>query len=116
MKLKRSTAERRAAASRANGGKSRGHGLLSRFLVLPGEMPELFEEKYDDFMEEHQPRTPTERALVEEMVTSWWRKQRVWGMESARISFQVKLSASMNYAVSANDPATRTALARLLDL
>ena len=50
------------------------------------------------------------------MVTSWWRKQRVWGTESVRISFQVKLSASMNYAVSANDPATRTALARLLDL
>ena len=125
--MKRLTSERRAAASRANGAKSRGpvtergkynsslnsrrHGLLSRFLVLPGEMPELFEEQYDDFMEEHQPRTPTERALVEEMVTSSWRKQRVWGMESARITFQVKLSSSMNYAVTANDPATRTALA-----
>ena len=127
MKSKRRTSERRAEASRANGAKSRGpvtergkynsslnsrrYGLLSRFLVLPGEMPELFQEQYDDFMEEHQPRTPTERALVEEMVTSWWRKQRVGGMESARITFQVKLSASMNYAVAANDPATRTALA-----
>ena len=127
MKSKRRTSERRAEASRANGAKSRGpvtergkynsslnsrrYGLLSRFLVLPGERPELFQEQYDDFMEEHQPRTPTERALVEEMVTSWWRKQRVWGMESARITFQVKLSSSMNYAVTANDPATRTALA-----
>ncbi len=127
MKSKRLTSERRAAASRANGAKSLGpvtergkynsslnsrrHGLLSRWLLLPGEMPELFKEQYNDFMEEHQPRTPTERALVEEMVTSWWRKQRVWGMESARITFQVKLSASMGHAVPVNDPATRTALA-----
>lgn len=125
--MKRQTSERRAAASRANGSKSRGpvtargkynsslnpirHGLLARSVVLPGEMPELFHQLYDDFMEEHQPRTPTERALVEEMVTSWWRKQRVWAMESARVTHQVKLSSAMNYAVPVNDPATRTALA-----
>lgn len=127
MKSKRPTSERRAAASRANGAKSRGpvtecgkynsslnsrrHGILARFLVMPGELPGLFQEQYDDFMDEHQPRTPTERALVEEMVTSWWRKQRVWGMESARITHQIKLSSAMNYAVPTNDPATRTALA-----
>ncbi len=125
--MKRLTSERRAAASRANGAKSRGpvtergkynsslnsrrHGLLARFLVMPGEMPELFQEQFDEFMEEHQPRTPTERALVEEMVTSWWRKQRIWGMESARITFQVKLSASMGHAVPPLTPPPAPALA-----
>ena len=140
--MKRSTSSLRAAVSRANGAKSRGpvtdigkynssrnpirRGLLSRFLVLPGEMSELFQEQYDDFMEDHQPRTPTERtgrhsdgrfarscrnigALVEEMVTAWWRKQRVRSMESTRITHQVKLSASMGHAVPVSDPATRTA-------
>ena len=115
MKHKRPTSEARAAASRANGSKSRGpvtargkynsslnsfrHGILSRFLVLPGESPELFEDQFNEFMEEHQPRTLTERALVEDMVTSWWRKQRIWGLESARIQYQVKMSKGMGLSL-----------------
>ena len=45
------------------------------------------------------------------MVTSWWRKQRVWGMESARIQYQVKMNEAMGRVVPVDDPATRTALA-----
>ena len=128
MKLKRPpTSERRAAASRANSAKSSGpvtargkhnsslnstrHGILAHFLVMSGEMPALFQEQYDEFMDEHQPRTPTERALVEEMATSWWRKQRVWGMESARIQYQVRMNKAMGRLVEITDPATETAIA-----
>ena len=138
--MKRLTSDRRAAASRANGAKSHGpvtargkynsslnstrHGILSRSLVMNGELPELFQQQYDDFMEEHQPRTPTERALVEDMVTAWWRKQRVWGMESAAIAYQVEVSAVMGRFVRITNPATGTAIAvgeladngRVLDL
>ena len=127
MKHKRPTSEARAAASRANGSKSRGpvtargkynsslnsfrHGILSRFLVLPGESPELFEDQYNEFMEEHQPRTQTERALVEDMVTAWWRKQRIWGLESVRIQYQIKMSKGMGRSVPIDDAATRLAIA-----
>ena len=57
---KRPTTPARAAASRANGLKSRGpvtpdgkynssrnairHGILARFLVMNGELPDLFED------------------------------------------------------------------------
>lgn len=120
--MKRTTSEARAAASRANGSKSRGpvtargkynsslnafrHGALASGLVLPGENPQMFQDLYDGFMEEHQPRTPTERALVEDMVVAWWRKQRVWGLESARIQHQAKLTAQMGRGASATDGAT----------
>ena len=66
--MKRVTSPAHAAASRANGAKTRGpvtvsgkynaslnsvrHGLLARFLVLPGsELPGLFEELYSRFHE-----------------------------------------------------------------
>ena len=125
--MKRLTSDRRTAASRANGSKSCGpvtargkynsaqnpirHGILSRFLVLPGESPELFEDQYNEFMEEHQPRTQTERALVEDMVTSWWRKQRIWGLESVRTQYQIKMSKGMGRSVPIDDAATRLAIA-----
>ena len=125
--MKRSTTPARAAASRANGLKSRGavtpsgkynssrnairHGILARCLVMEGELPGLFEDLYARFHADLHPRNDIERALVEEMVTSWWRKQRVWGMESARIQHQIKTNDAMGRLVEVTDPATRTALA-----
>ena len=49
------------------------------------------------------------------MVTSWWRKQRVWGMESARIAYQVKISQAMGRPVPVDDPATALAVGDLAD-
>ena len=125
--MKRITTPARAAASRANGLKSRGavtpsgkynssrnairHGILARCLVMEGELPGLFEDLYARFHADLHPRNDIERALVEEMVTSWWRKQRVWGMESARIQHQIKTNDAMGRLVEVTDPATRTALA-----
>ncbi len=57
---------------------------------MTGELPALFEDLYARFHADLQPRNDIERALVEEMVTSWWRKQRVWGIESARIQYQIR--------------------------
>jgi hypothetical protein len=138
--MKRLTSPARAAASRANGAKSLGpvtpagkditsrnairHGILSRFLVMRDEIPDLFEDLYARFHRDLSPRNDVERALVEEMVTSWWRKQRVWGLESARIQYQMKMNDAMGRLVEVDDPATLTALAvgdladnsRVLDL
>ena len=97
--------DKQIAASRANGAKSRGpvtvrgkynssrnatrHGILSKSLLLPGEDAAALKAIYDEFHEEHRPRTATERALVEELVSAHWRKQRVWSMETCRIGHQM---------------------------
>src|ERR1019366_9918853 len=95
----------RAAASRANDAKSRGprtlrgkfnsslnglrHGLHAQIHILPGERPEIFEELFHDFHEDLRPSTPVERALVEKLVMSWGKSQRVWGLEAARIHEEI---------------------------
>src|ERR1700682_728942 len=99
--MKRLTSDHRAAASRANGAKSRGpktlrgkynsslnsirHGIGAQCHVLPGERPDLFQQLFDDFHEDLRPSTPVQRALVEQIVIAWWKTQRVWGMEAARM-------------------------------
>ena len=52
------------------------HGLTGPFAVLPWENQEQFQTLQDDLLAEHQPVTPTERILVQEMAQSHWLGQR----------------------------------------
>src|ERR1019366_5056889 len=124
---KRPTTPARAAASRANGSKSRGprtlrgkynsslnglrHGLHAQIHILPGERPEIFEELFHDFHEDLRPSTPVQRALVEKLVMSWWKNQRVWGLESARIHEEIGKGTASGAIPADAHPAIRSALA-----
>jgi len=67
------TAEGKAASSM----NAMSHGLTSRMAVLPGEDPAQFQHLRRSLLKEHQPATPTEKLLVEEMAQAHWRLDRV---------------------------------------
>jgi hypothetical protein len=84
-------------ASRANGSKSRGpvteegklassrnalkHGMLSQYILIPGESAEAFHALAADLFAEFRPLGSTEEDLVEMMVAARWRRSRIWSME-----------------------------------
>src|ERR1700722_5856303 len=121
MKTKAPVSEARAAAARANGAKSHGpitpagkynsslnairHAIFARCLVIPGESKASFQQMFDEFHDSLRPRTPVERALVEEMVTSWWRKQRIWSMEGAHIAREIDDRDQHNRSEPSDTPA-----------
>ena len=67
------TAEGKAASS-MNATK---HGLSSNKVVLPGESRAAYDRLLDTLMDEHNPGSPTEALLVEEMAQAHWRLNRV---------------------------------------
>ncbi len=93
-------------ASRTNGAKSQGpiteegkqassqnrlnHGFNSKRVVLPGESQEEFDELLASYLEEHQPATPTERTLIENMAIARWRQQRAWTLETAGLTAEMR--------------------------
>jgi hypothetical protein len=84
-------------ASRANGSKSRGpvteegklassrnalkHGMLSQYILIPGESADAFHALAADLFAEFRPLGSTEEDLVEMMVAARWRRSRIWSME-----------------------------------
>jgi hypothetical protein len=91
--------QRQIEANRSNSKKSTGpksaegkaairfnalrHGLTAENIVLSIEERPVFEQLHDEFLGEHQPGTPTERLLVEQMVAAAWRLRRVRATETA---------------------------------
>ncbi|HME07067.1 MAG TPA: hypothetical protein VKG25_08450 [Bryobacteraceae bacterium] len=67
------TAEGKAASSM----NAMSHGLTSKMVVLPGEDPAQFQFLRRALLKEHDPVTPTEKLLVEEMAQAHWRLERV---------------------------------------
>jgi hypothetical protein len=100
------SSELQQIASRTNGTKSHGplteegkqassqnsrtHGLLSKKVVLAGESQEEFDELLASFLDEHQPKTATERDLIERMATARWRQERIWNVETAGLNNQIR--------------------------
>jgi hypothetical protein len=90
----------RSETARANGAKSRGpktaegiakssrnslvHGLSGRnIVVLECENPDDFWLVLNEQMEIHQPATPAEKDLVDQMVAARWRLRRIRSIETA---------------------------------
>jgi hypothetical protein len=109
------------AASRANGAKSKGpatpegklvssrnstrHGLFAENIVLEAEDTGRFIELVESLFEEHNPRTPTERLLVENIAAARWRQWRIWGMQKVAFDHEVASPSTTN------DPPLRAVLA-----
>jgi hypothetical protein len=122
-----SISEKRSAASRANGAKSRGpltvkgkamssanslrHGMLSNSVVLDGESTERFSLLLAALHEEFAPRNEVETMLLETMAVSRWRQMRFWGMEKAGLTWEIHKQIADSPEVAQQDGTTRAALA-----
>ncbi|MGD1073526.1 MAG: hypothetical protein ABSB15_25725 [Bryobacteraceae bacterium] len=118
--------EKQTNASRTNGKKSRGpispagkrisarnaerHGLLSQSIVMEGEDKERFHALLARLVSEHLPQTDSELELVETMAVAKWRQKRVWDMETARMSHEIRTQAR-DPELAAHTPVVRAALA-----
>jgi len=87
----------RAAINRANAEHSTGprteagkqrsslnalrHGLTARTAVLPSEDPAAYEQHCRQLRDEHQPATPTEVLLVQQLADTSWRLNRIPALE-----------------------------------
>src|ERR1700691_4571635 len=106
------SSERQIVANRANGARSHGavtpegklassrnslvHGLLSEAIILEGESAERFNALHDSLIAEFDPETPTECGLVETMVVCRWRLMRIWILENAAVSHEIRKQAGLN--------------------
>ena len=89
----------RSDTARANGAKSRGpksaetkeksshnslrHGFTARnIILLECESAEEYQKMEEDFAATHQPATPAEQDLVDEMVAARWRIERIRTIET----------------------------------
>ena len=118
------SSEKRIAASRANGAKSKGaittagkrnssrnatrHGILATTIVLKGESRERFAELLNSLNAEFQPETATERIFIQKMAASHWRLLRLWAVETAGIEHEMRRQAD---SMVDEDAATRAMLA-----
>jgi hypothetical protein len=116
--------DKRIAANRANSLKSTGptsiegkrntsrnatrHGILANHVLIQGESRERFAALINSFEAEFQPETPSERLCVEKMATSQWRLMRLWAVESAGITHEMR---RQHDSMSDEDPPTRAMLA-----
>lgn len=124
MKTEDVKIDRRSLTSAANGKKSRGpvtaegkaivsrnavrHGILAKNIVLDDESDGRFSALLAALHEEHQPRTITEVAFIDNMAVSRWRQMRLWSMERAGLDHEIRKQTS---ALPAEDAPTRAALA-----
>jgi hypothetical protein len=97
----------KSETARANGAKSRGpttaegkekssrnaikHGLTAGTgnILLDSEDPHEFDESLDKLLAIHEPATPAENDIVEEMVAARWRIRRMWTIETNLLNVEV---------------------------
>jgi len=97
----------KSETARANGAKSRGpttaegkekssrnaikHGLTASNgnILLDCEDPDQFDEVLNKLLGIHQPATPAETDLVEEMVAARWRTRRMWTIETGLLNAEI---------------------------
>ena len=88
------------AAVRLNGVK---HGLFAETLVLPGESESDFTALLESYEAEHQPATPTEEALVQELTMAMWRLRRLYHAEAAFLARERKSRAEWHSETKLDD-------------
>src|SRR6201997_1921667 len=102
----------KSETARINGAKSRGpttpegkekssrnaikHGLTSGNgnILLDREDPDEFDEILNKLLDIHEPATPAETDLVEEMVAARWRTRRMWTIETGLLNAEILKQAA----------------------
>jgi hypothetical protein len=117
----------RAAINRANAQKSTGprtdagkqrsklnalrHGLTGQTVVLPTEDHSAYQHHSQSFLEEYQPKGATETQLVQSLIDTSWRTNRIASVETNLFSLGL---TEMENRIHANHPEAETALAMAL--
>jgi len=70
------------------------HGFASSTRFVIGEDPALFNLLLDDLISEHQPATPTEQILVEQMAHHHWINLRATRLQDCEVNSYIKLGLS----------------------
>jgi hypothetical protein len=107
----------KSETARANGAKSRGpttdegkekssrnslkHGLTAGNgnILLDSEDPAQFDEVLNKLLGIHEPATPAENDIVEEMVAARWRIRRMWTIETGLLNAEI-----LNQAAKTDTP------------
>jgi len=113
-------------AARRNGAKSHGpasqegkarssrnsfrHGLLANSIVIPGESRDRFMTLCADLDLHFQPASEVESGLIDTMAVCRWRQMRLWSMEKAALTNEIRKRSTAPEANDEDNP-TRTALA-----
>src|SRR6266481_229372 len=110
----------KSATARANGAKSRGpttaegkekssrnslkHGLTAGNgnILLDCEDPGQFDEVLNKLLGIHEPATPAETDLVEEMVAARWRTRRMWTIETGLLNAEILTQLTKTDATDPN--------------
>ena len=83
---------RHSTGPRTEAGKQRAklnalrHGLTSQSVLLPTEDPAAYQKHAQEFLNEYQPQGPTERQLVQDLIDTSWRLNRVPSLEAELLS------------------------------
>ena len=72
-----STGPRTAAGKQRSSLNALRHGLTARSAVLPSEDPAAYEQHRRQFVDEYQPANATETQLVQELIDTSWRLNRI---------------------------------------
>ena len=115
--------------ARANGAKSRGpttpegkekssrnalkHGLTAGAanILLDCEDPDEFEQACNKLLGVHEPATPAENDIVEEMVAARWRIRRMWTIETNLFNVEILTQQSSPSVSEGADPGIHLAMA-----
>jgi hypothetical protein len=100
------TSELQSETSRRNGAKSRGpktdpgksissrnsttHGMLSKTIVIDGEVPARFAALLASIRADLQPRNTIEDGFMEDLAICRWRQRRLLTMETACITQELR--------------------------
>ena len=84
-----STGPKTEAGKAASSSNALRHGFAAEHFVLAVEDEADFEGMLAEFSNEHDPRTPTEHALVEQIAINFWRLRRIRWAEADWLSARV---------------------------
>ena len=97
-----STGPRTAAGKQRSSLNALRHGLTAASPVLPSEDSAAYEDHRRGFLEEYKPATPTESQLVQELVDTSWRLNRIPLLEAdvlARAAAPVPLDEEITFDI-----------------
>jgi hypothetical protein len=103
----KSTGARTTAGKRIISQNAVRHGMLANSVVLQGEASDRFIQISENFNNEIQPQSETERALVDMMCTARWRQMRLWGIERVTITQEMLNQVAL---LAAHDTTVETRL------
>jgi hypothetical protein len=97
-----STGPRTPAGKQRSSLNALRHGLTAASAVLPSEDPAAYQDHRRRFFDEYQPATPTESQLVQELVDTSWRLNRIPLLEAevlARAAAPVPLDHEITFDI-----------------